>query len=168
MLLGDKTKFSIEYEVTERVDDWVFGHFLFWLRGKPVGDWEDSTDLKGCLRWLKKFASENHNRYEPDLKDLDKISVFKLLYNSVMFSDENEITPEPKFENIFSRFHISHIGMSSFDAYDILLIEPPDSEQRCLWRTQTDSEIQECFLPQGEMQRVAALCSTARDSEIKK
>ena len=63
MLFGDNNKFSIEYKVTERMDDWVFGHFLFWICGQAVGNWDDSTDLKGCLNWLKNFIADNSNRY---------------------------------------------------------------------------------------------------------
>jgi hypothetical protein len=158
MLFGDKGLFAIECELTERLDGWVFGHILFWLCGNAVGNWEDSTDLKGCLNWLKKYANEVCNRFEDALEGLSKESVFKLLHDSVMLTEGIDIKEKPKFDDIFSRFHISHLGMSSFEQFDILLIEQPNGEQRCLWRCAGNNDVQECYLPKEEMQRVAKLC----------
>jgi hypothetical protein len=36
--------------------------------------------------------------------------------------------------DIFSRFHISRLGMSSFDAIDLLLVSTSDGHERCVWR----------------------------------
>ncbi len=166
MLFGDKGIFAIECELTEREDGWVFGHILFWLCGNAVGNWKDSTDLKGCLNWLEKFANDVCNRYEDNLNELDKESVFKLLYDSVMFTEDSGKKEKPKFDDIYSRFHISHLGMSSFDQFDILLIEQPNAEQRCLWRCADNNDVQECYLPKEEMQRVAKQCCIWLEKEV--
>ncbi|WP_321532122.1 Imm42 family immunity protein [uncultured Desulfuromonas sp.] len=158
MLFGDKSLFAIECEVTEQLDEWDFGHIIFWFCNNAVGNWEDSTDLRGCLNWLNKFSSQVCNRFEDALEGLNKESVFKLLYDSVIFTGTSEIKEKPKFEDIFSRFHISHLGMSSFEQFDILLIEQQNGQQRCLWRHADSNEINECYLPKKEMQRVAMHC----------
>lgn len=166
MIFGDKKTFAIECEVAERIDDWVFGHILFWLCESPVGDWKDSTDLKGCLNWLNDFTSDSRNRFEPDLIGADKDTVFEWLYDPVMQTNKKGLNREPKFDDTFSRFHISHLGMSSFDRFDILLIEQPGNDQRCLWRSDDSYEIKECYIPEGEMQRVATLCQAWLGKQI--
>jgi hypothetical protein len=166
MLFGDKGLFAIECELTEQINGWVFGHILFWLCGNAVGNWEDSTDLKGCFNWLKKFVNEVCSRFERALMELNKEAVFKLLYDSVMFTEDSDIKETPKFDDIFSRFHISHLGMSSFEQFDILLIEQPDGEQRCIWRYAGNNDVHECYLPKGEMQRVAKICYTWLETKV--
>lgn len=167
MVFGDKKVFAIECELVERIGDWVFGHILFWFCGNAVGDWEDSTDIKGCLNWLRKFVNEACDRFEYDLNRIDKDHVFKLLYDSVIFTGDSEKKEKPVFDDIYSRFHISHLGMSSFEQYDILLVEQPNAEQRCLWRYAENNYVQECYLPKDEMQRVAKLCCIWLESEIR-
>jgi hypothetical protein len=131
-----------------------------------VGDWEDSTDLKGCLNWIKKFVEEMRDRFERALVGLEKESVFNLLYYPVMFSEDTNKKEEPLFDDIFSRFHISHLGMSSFEKFDLLLIEQPEGQQRCIWRYTGSNEVHECYLPKGEMQRVAKLCYVWLESKM--
>jgi len=166
MIFGNKNVFAIECEISERIDDWVFGHFLFWLCGQSIGDWEDSTDIKGCLLWLKDFVNIARNRFEEDLTELNKDAVFELLYHSVMQSNASITHQIQNYDDIYSRFHISHIGMSSFDTFSLLLIEQPNGPQRCLWQSESSEEINECYIPQKEMQRVAELCCTWLEQEI--
>ena len=166
MIFGDKKIFAIECELTDRIDDWVYGYIVFWFCGQPVGDWDDSTDLKGCLSWLKNFASEARNRFEPELEWADKDTAFEWLYESVMHKNGENPINTPKFEDVFSRFHIAHLGMSSFDRFDLILIEQPHSKQRCLWRHESNNEVHECYIPEGEMQKIAKLCQTWLEKQI--
>lgn len=166
MLFGNKKTFAIECEITEQIDDWVFGHFLFWLCDNSIGDREDSTDLKGCLMWLKDFLNTKRNRFEREIINIDKYTLFDLLYNSVIPTNE-KCEHEAKFDDIFSRFHISHIGMSSFDNFDILLIELPHKIYRCLWRSVDNKEIKECYIPKNDMENITKICSDWLENEIK-
>lgn len=154
MIIGDQHRFAIESEIEELTENgWLLGHFRFWVLGEPVGNWDDYTDLKGCAYWLRNFIDVLEDRNESDLVGKSKEEVFRLLYDSVMGSGEQS-NVEPPFEHILSRFHISHLGMSSFDRFDILLIET-DTQQHLLWRSADDLEIKEAWLSAGEMQRIA-------------
>lgn len=166
MIFGNKNVFAIECEVTERIDDWVFGHFIFWLNGNSIGDWEDTTDLKGCMMWLKDFVNVVRDRFDERLITLNKDAAFQLLYNSVMQSKEVAHNQVCEINNIYSRFHITHLGMSSFEHFDILLIEQPNGRQRCIWQSAAGEGIHEFYLPNKEMQRVAQLCYTWLESKI--
>src|SRR6187200_916318 len=122
MIAGDPERFAIEAEVEERIDNFVLGHFRFWMCGRPVGDWRDSADLLGCLHWLKDFHDEPPNRYEPGLWDLPPGEVFRLLYDPVMAGSNAVPVHEAPVPNAYSRFHIAYLGMSSLDWFHVLLL----------------------------------------------
>jgi hypothetical protein len=154
MIIGNSKLFAIECEI-KNIDSYemILGHFRFWIDSLPVGDWEDLAYLTGIVSWICAFALSDTNRYEALLEGKSKELVYQLLYESVMVRPEIEDTLPQLFDDIYSRFHISYIGMSSFDNLSMLLIESP-SYQRVIWRV-LEGEVQEMFLPPNEMQRVA-------------
>jgi hypothetical protein len=156
MLIGEKNEFAIEIEAIERVDDWVLGRFLFWLGGMVVGDPADeSVHLIGCVGWLREFVENPRDRHESGLYAIQKDLAFSIL-NAGMVADEDRLGAEA-YPDTFSRFHISHLGMSSFDRVTLLLVEDKSGRQRCIWQQELDP-VQEAFLPPGRMQQVARDC----------
>jgi hypothetical protein len=152
MIEGNITRFAIEGEVAERIDSWVLGHIRFWICGNSVGEWSDSVDLLGCLRWLNDFASTPRSRYESGLFELPAREVFRRVYDPVM---PHSGAGRPGVTDAFSRFHISHLGMSAFERFDLLLLTDEHGAERCLWRETGSEEIHECYLWRLEMERVA-------------
>lgn len=151
MRVGRQARFAIEAEPQDDLDGWLLGRFRFWLCGQPVGDWEDAADLRGCVRWLRDFASVPRNRYEATLANAPAEQVFRQLYDPVMGAG----TTSSPIDDAFARFHISHIGMSSFEKFDVLLLHDAQGAQRCLWRSAGSAEIHECWLARDEMETVA-------------
>jgi hypothetical protein len=151
MITGRQERFAIEADLQEQLDGWVLGHFRFWLCGQPVGNWDDSADLRGCVRWLRDFATVTRDRYEPALAAAPAEEVFRCLYDPVMGAGSSS-TP---YKDAFARFHISHIGMSSFEHFDILLLYDAHGGERCLWRVAGATKIEECRLWRNEMESVA-------------
>jgi hypothetical protein len=165
MLIGDKQKFAIEIELLEIVDGWMFGTFLFWLAGEVVGDPKDrQVDLKGCLNWLKDFIHNSRNRFEPGLYEMVLDRAFLLLNGSVIPGNQDVLFVKEPYDDVFSRFHIGHLGMSSFDHLNIILIENENQQQRCIWR-QNSQEIKEAFLSKGRMQEIATMAVDHFESE---
>lgn len=154
MLFGDNQLFAIDVRIDERVGSWVLGAFLCWIRGVLVGNPKDSADLKGCLRWMRDLVEQPRNRFDPRLRGLDPKNVFELLHAPVVAGAR----VEPPIRDAFARFNISHVGMSSFDRFDILLIEEPGAGQRALWREGDNSDIRDAYLPPGQIQKTAREC----------
>ena len=153
MNVGNPDRFAIEAEIEERVGEWVLGHFRFWICGHAVGDWDDSADLLGCLRWLKEFSEQPRDRYEPRLCALPPKEVFRRVFDPVMSSTQSDTAP--LVEDAYARFHISYLGMSSFERFDLLLLTDEHGAQRCLWRESKSDDMHECFLWRMEMERIA-------------
>jgi len=132
MIIGDKNTFAIELTVKERVNGWDFGVFLIWVCGHLIGDAEDSSvDTKGCVNWLRDFLTRQVCRFELGLFSMEKSEVWKRLVNPVLVNKDNE---KEFYENTFERFHISHIGMSSFDRFTVILVCDEDRNHRVLWQ----------------------------------
>lgn len=172
MLFGDVATFAIECEVTVRFDArWTFGHFRMWAAGQSVGDYGDSADLRGCLNWLVDAVSSVDARCEPTLDDRSKVEVFQLVYDPFMvaipkgvpfwdieFPEETDerVSARSAYPDAMNRFHLDHVGMSSFEKWSVLLIERGDGGQRLLWRRISDTEIGECVLRPNCFEDVAS------------
>lgn len=166
MLIGDKQSFAIEFEILDVVDGWVFGTFIFWVMGFVIGNLEDkSVDLKGCINWLKDFVVSPKNRFERGLFDLDKEQIYIQLCSSVLVGEDNLFSKE-KYSDTYSRFHISHIGMSSFDDVIMIMVENEQGDVRCIWK-QDDQEIVEAFLRMNEVNKIAANTVTSFEDAIR-
>lgn len=79
--------------------------------------------------------------------------VFRLVYDPVMAGGESGLE---QVRDAYSRFHISHLGMSSFERFDLLLLKDANGSERCLWRVAGMKDIFECRLWRNEMETAAA------------
>jgi hypothetical protein len=132
MIVGNPQRFAIDAEPEDPVDGWIFGRFRFWLGATPVGNWDDAADLLGCVKWLEDFTSNPRNRLEPRLEGLSATELIRILYDDYMTLPYQPGVDACDIPDIFSRFHISRLGMSSFDAVDLLLVSTSDGHDRCV------------------------------------
>lgn len=167
MITGQKEKFAIEAVVDERPEGWALGHFRFWIDGKEVGDWSDTVDLKGCVQWLLDFVSNPRDRYHPGLATRSAKEVFELVYDPVISEDLLSSKIDPPIKDAFSRFHITHLGMSSFEAFDVLLVKDEVGVERVLWRRAGESKIEECFLESDTLESIALVFCGEFQKELK-
>lgn len=161
MIVGTKDRFAIEAEPDEAEGGWVLGRFRLWLDGEPVGNWDDAADLKGCVGWLRDFATVPRDRFEPSLDGVEAEQVFRRVYDPVM-TGAIDGTP---IRDAYARFHISHLGMSALERYDILLVKDAGGGERCLWRKAGENQIRECRLWRNEMETTAAEFCSRFDQE---
>lgn len=154
MNAGGANRFSLNFEIKSVVDDWVFGTFFVVINGLCVGNPSDhSVDMKGCLRWWRDFATNPRDRYEPVLYEDKKEKVFSLLAAAVLVNEDPEGVVSEIHEDCFYRFHISHIGMSSFDGVTMLFLKNEKGSERLVWKG-VDGELHDAYFPDGELERI--------------
>ena len=155
MLTGNVERFAIEASAEELRDGWALGRLRFWVGAQPVGDWEDWVDLKGCVSWLRDFATTPRDRFDPRLEGLAPEGVFSLVYEPVFGAKGIANPANQPNPYAYERFNIGHLGMSSFERFDILLVKTAQGRERYLWRKVGDLHITEVVLDAGEMEDVA-------------
>lgn len=154
IFVGDRDEAAIEACIESPINyRWVFGRFRLWLRGDSVGDWNDTVTLKGVTAWWRDFVDKPRDRWDPCLRTQDGESLFGLLVSSVFEEPQWAAATPAGIEDAYSRFHISHLGMSAFDNYHVILIEPPSSEQRIVWRHK-DGKVLDASLPPNKLQEI--------------
>ena len=119
-------------------------------------------DLLGCVHWWKDFTQNPRNRYEPGLYEAPSSEVFRRVYDPVMAGGSGS-TP---IKDAFSRFHISHLGMSALERFDLLLVTDKHGAERCLWREAKQGTIHECFLWRLEMEQVIGQACEQLEKEL--
>ena len=161
---GKKEQFAIEAEITSKEGEWIFGHLRFWLHGTECGNWNDDVDLRGSHSWLKDFIQNQQDRYEPGMFEATPIVVFQLLVEPIFPANPNARVPEV-YQKTDSRFHIGHLGMSSFNRVRMVLIEN-STFQRCVWEAGLGEGIHDDLFPSGHMQQVAKDFCSLLEREI--
>lgn len=155
MVFGDRQVFAIEFNWEQVINEQNFGRFFFWIGGERIGDPEDDgVYLNGCINWLKDCYQSPGNRREPDLYAMDASDAKEVLRSTLASFGPDARSLHRQFGDLFSRFFVGHIGMSSFDALSLTLIENESGAQRFLW-WQKDGEAKDAFLPPGELEKRA-------------
>jgi len=155
VMVGIPERFAIEAEPREIAGEWIWGGFRFWLGDRQVGEWKDAAALQLCYGWLKRFCEHPLDCVEPRAAHSTSEQVFRLIVEPVMGPDAVADPAKQPVPFAYERFHISHLGMSSFDSYIVVLIKDTAGNERCLWRRHDDTTIYEQWLNPGEMERVA-------------
>jgi len=106
-----------------------------------------------------------HKRFEPNLYEMEKNKVFFSLCSPVLVKYKNIFLKE-KYRDTFSRFHISHIGMSSFNTVTMVLVTNEKRDFRFLWQ-QREEEIQEAYVTRDNLKKVACQAITNFRNAIK-
>ena len=142
-----------------------------WVAGHSVGDYSDSADLRGCLNWLIDSVSGADDRREPSLDDCSKEEVFRLIYETFVLTIPKGVhlleyePPEESDEMVAARltypdarnrFHLDHVGMSSFDQWSVILVARGDGAQRFIWKKSRDYKIFETILSEHCFEEVAS------------
>jgi hypothetical protein len=167
MLVGIKERFAIEAKPEVFSCGWILGRLRFWLGGHPVGDWDDTADLKGCVRWLRDFADKPRDRQNDVLIELDRIAAFHAVYDATFGTNAAANPAEQTIPHAYGRFHISYLGMSSMERFDILLIKDRAGNERCIWRESGVPTIYEQCLDPREMESVALeFCNEFEDAHM--
>ena len=161
------SKFAIYFEVGHIVDEWVFGSFFLEIGEAVVGNRLDqSVDLKGCLNWWRDLVNCPRNRYEPGLFNASKETVFLLLASSVLETGDQSTLIGEYFPKTFSRFHISHVGMSSFDNVVMLFLKSEIGLERLVWRV-GDGDIFDAYFEPGEVEGAFTEAAASLEQELR-
>jgi hypothetical protein len=163
IVIGSPELAAVEFVLDEPLDpDWMYGRLRLLLRGQELGDWDDEVTLFAVGNWWRSFVDVPKSRWDPRLEGLDRDALFQLLSDSFYVED----VPGGPLERA-NRFHINQLGMSAFDPWVVVLVEPPDGrDQQVLWRGDDPGEVvREARLPAGELQRVGAEFLEALEAE---
>ena len=164
MIFGNTVDFAIKVDIEECINSWVFGQFLFYVAGETIGNANDSTDLLGCRRWLRDFLMRPKAAADEGLARLSPGEFFATVYDPAMVQRDWR---SAKYPDAFRRFSISHVGMSSFNRFDVLLVGLPGGGHRLLWR-EGESEARSRDLGPGVFCRTVSDCLQWMDATFPK
>lgn len=136
MLWGDRKRFAIEADFEDSSGKWRFGKLMMWLGGRPLGDYEDTTDLASAGRWGRTFLSASGRRTRPELESLAAEEVFHELFQK--YFERNPNIKGSLSDN--DACILDEIGEASIrDRATILAFRQADGSDRMiahLWKTE--------------------------------
>lgn len=158
MLVGDKSRFAIEFELDEEkladpaLAEWLYGRIRWWCGGEPVGLFDDDTTLRDAAIDAERVLAAADSRRDDALMQVSAQEVVdtivRALFEDLGQSDEELAADEKKYRPFLARPLIGE-----FDAWDIFVIEG-GREARLIWRLASDARINETRLAAGEFDSV--------------
>ncbi len=162
MIFGNSDQFAVECELARVYPDWIYAHFRFWIKGFPVGDFEDDMHLRAGISWFRKFLEYTGKRQAPSLEGKNKEEVFAAIFDAAVltvpqgltlleylaiYQEPEDSISEEEQSRLRSWFHLDAVGMSAFmDKWNIILVENPDGSHRFIWRNLEDRRLYEAVL----------------------
>jgi hypothetical protein len=182
--IGDRSKFSIEWQIVEKTGHWIIGHLCFWTFNQQIGDYDDRMLIDDAYFNMKNFLSHKADRHLAILDDKPKEEIYAYLYATVI---PNHRTPNYKEmveriagQNITSIehnwalhnwlrdvFHLDYIGLTSFEWLGIVLFDDYiRKRQRLIWFDRHTNILSEVELPENEFDVIGQKFVLQYESEI--
>jgi hypothetical protein len=154
MLFGDKDTFAIEAEMLEIYDKWTYGRLRFWIGGRPVGDFEDTSDLAGSARWGRTFLAASPRRTRPDLDQTSCEGVYATLHGR--FVQPSSAAADKGWPGPWERepFLLDEVGESALrDKFSIIAVRRGDGSERIVVSSFDDECVWEVAVAPGACDR---------------
>lgn len=123
-VLGDKTQFAVEYEVTQSFGPYLYGNMCYWIKGVQIGDYNQEATLSDMFWDIQHLVGDNGKRAHTELFGLKTEELFYRL-NSTLFGKGNKQYNKIGEEETWARFNIC-INIDIFYAYKIFMVEQGD------------------------------------------
>ncbi len=134
MIIGDRGRFAIEFQVDEpRLEHWLFGKLCYRVGGQEVGDYDLGGTLNGAVGAFIRLLEFKGSRQEPTLMSSPAADVFNRIDGALYIdSGQSDLQVRTDWES-FKRFHAWPVGFDVFDDWKCYLIED-DKIGRFLWK----------------------------------
>lgn len=143
-LIGNKEKFAIQYEITEVVNQFIYGHICYWIDGIQIGDFDSSTIISDVLIFLPQIIKDKDKREDESFFRMEKERVCYLLGGQAYLDDEKY--EEQALNGMWARFDIS-IDLDVFSDTMVKLIDY--LERSRIVFVDNEEFIHECYLKKG-------------------
>ncbi len=169
MILGNKLKFAIEYELDKQYGgEWLFGKFCYWIGGQCIGNYDLGTSLRDVLFQVESILRDNGNRTNNKLFILDSIDLFNRL-NNALYACDIDIYDSLAIEETWARHNVS-LPIDILDDWKIFMVEN-NTKIRIIIKNVLEQSIKETTLVPGEFDNVISELFkelNSFDSEIEK
>lgn len=157
MLVGEKSKFAIEWKLRLVSDNKKHFYFRLWTQDKIIGDFEDDIMDSIVCGYILKFLKNEEERYSFDFKGMSKNSIYETVYTAFFRDDNKKHDIAEKLSkkqlDLRSVFHLNDIGGTSFDRFNIICCKVSD-RQVLIWKDLATNEVNETYLPLGYIEGV--------------
>ncbi|MEV6773509.1 Imm42 family immunity protein [Nocardia sp. NPDC051030] len=158
MLVGDRDRFAIEYELEAvpggdvELRRWMFGRIRWWCGGTPVGRYDSTTAIGDLAAVVERLLKREDARISPELMDLPAPEVAHIITRA-LFSDDDRSDAEIAADGAhYWPFFVSP-RTEVFDPWDVFVIEGEKSS-RLIWGLVDRPELDEFRLHPGEFAEV--------------
>ena len=165
MIIGKVSDFAIEAEAIRAQGKWFYGHLRFWVAGKDLGDFADTSDLAGSARWGRRFLAASARRTRPDLDAQETGTIYRLLF--ARFFERGGSCDGETFDR--DPYVIDDVGESSLrDRVSMLVVRRKDGCDRVIVHEYHSPKTWEVVLPLGLVDDVMERYCSWVDAERQK
>lgn len=154
MLVGDRDRFAIEYELDHvpsggaELGHWMFGRIRWWCGGDRVGRYQPNTAIRDVAAAADRILVRESARHSPELMAYPAAQIARIVTDA-LFADNDRSDAQIAADGArYWPFFVSP-RTESFEPWDIFVIED-DASARLLWGPAGRREVSERGLRRGE------------------
>jgi hypothetical protein len=143
MIIGEKSCFAVEWDVVSTFDNFVYGHFRFWIEGEPIGDWNEEAVLGVLIHSATVFLKFKGKRHlaAAECMNSEQLWCYVDRYSHSDDPVEMKIALEGNYR---ARFLVHEIADDSVATVcKIILVDQMNGDQRLLWKYNGSASVRE-------------------------
>lgn len=158
MLVGDRGRFAIEYELDHLpsgsaglepgLGHWMFGRIRWWCGGEKIGRYQPNTAIRDVAAAADRMLVSDNARRSPALMALPAREVAHIV-TEALFADNDRSDAQIAADG--AHYWPFFVGprTESFEPWDIFVVED-EAGARLMWGLAGLREVRECSLRRGE------------------
>lgn len=156
MLIGDRERFAIEYDIEPVHDDTDSARradrIRWWCGGEPVGHYEPATTIGESVAAARRILAQDNGRRSTELMSRPAREVARIVTDA-LFADSDRSDAEIAADGARYWPFFVRPRSGGFDAWDIFVVEG-ERHARLVWCRVDQREVGECALNPGEFSDV--------------
>lgn len=158
MMIGDKRRFAIEFELDEakqrdpQLAPWLYGRVCWWAGNEAIGRYESDTTIRDLLIEAERFLANEGRRVDEHLAALSRSEVLHEISNA-LFDDHGQSSEQVEADEERYRPFFVKPDVDVFDTWDVFLVEGRQNA-RLIWRRHDEDDARECVLHRGEFEAI--------------
>ncbi|MCX4091333.1 Imm42 family immunity protein [Nocardia sp. alder85J] len=158
MLVGDRGRFGIEYELDAVEPEApagprrMSGHIRWWCGGESVGHYHLATSIEDVAVAVGRIAARADGRLHADLMDLPAAELVRVVTDALFTDNERTEEQIDADGRLYWPFFVGP-RTESFDPWDVFVVED-QAAARLIWCRIGHPEVREFRLRRGEFDDV--------------
>lgn len=150
-VVGNKSKFAIEYRITRFYDSFMYGNFYYWINNEIIGSPNDFITLNDVMVLLPDLVRHNGNRNHDTLFEQCKYEIIEFFYEKLCSGLQSKRT-ENLLESVVPARFCLELNIEEFYDFKVVLIES-ENQARIIY-SKNNNIVNDLYIEKGYVDKI--------------